>query len=63
VPQNLTSLWSWNNPLGKWHFYAPSLQAQGGNALSAYIAANGYLDFSGQLNSLLPGIGFWVNKP
>jgi hypothetical protein len=63
VPQNLTSLWSWNNPLGKWQFYAPSLQAQGGNALSAYIAANGYLDFSSSINSLLPGIGFWVNKP
>lgn len=60
VPLNFETLWTWNADLANWHFYAPSLEAQGGTALSDYIAAKGYLGFGSTL--LEPGTGFWVNK-
>ena len=63
VPQNFTSLWVWDNATSKWYFYAPSLEAQGGTALSDYITAHGYLDFASTRKTLGPGVGFWVNKP
>lgn len=63
VPQNITTLWAWDSALSKWYFYAPSLQAQGANALSDYISANGYLDFTQASKTLGSGVGFWVNKP
>ncbi len=30
IPINLTTLWAWDNPLSRWYFYAPRLEAQGG---------------------------------
>ncbi len=58
-----TTLWTWDSAQSKWYFYAPSLQAQGGTALSDYIRANGYLDFTSTNKTLGPGVGFWVYKP
>ena len=63
VPQNITTLWSWDNTAGKWYFYAPGLHAQGATAMSDYINANGYLDFTLASKTLGPGVGFWVYKP
>ena len=59
----VTSLWAWDNAQSKWYFYAPSLQGQGGSALSDYIRGNGYLDFTSANKILGSGVGFWVNKP
>ena len=59
----LITLWAWDNPLGKWYFYAPALEAQGGTALSDYIAGKGYLDFKSASKTLGSGTGFWVNRP
>lgn len=58
----VTTLWAWDNPSSKWFFYAPLLQAQGGTALSGYIASKDYLDFSGRGKTLGNGTGFWVNR-
>jgi len=58
--KELTTLWAWDNPASKWYFYAPSLETQGGTALSGYIASKGYLDFGSK--TLGGGIGFWVNR-
>jgi hypothetical protein len=63
VPINLTSLWAWDNTQGKWVFYAPSLEAQGGTALTEYISSHGYSDFTSANKTLGDGVGFWVNKP
>lgn len=57
----LTSLWAWDNPMGQWYFYAPSLERSGD--LSGYITSKTYLDFSQQGKTLGWGTGFWVNKP
>ena len=58
-----TTLWAWDSAQSKWYFYAPSLQAQGGTALSDYIKTNGYLDFTSASKTLGPGTGFWIYKP
>ena len=63
VDNTAATIWSYDNPSGKWYFYAPSLDAQGGTALSDYITAHGYLDFATANKSLGAGVGFWVNKP
>ncbi|PIQ50688.1 MAG: hypothetical protein COW02_18920 [Comamonadaceae bacterium CG12_big_fil_rev_8_21_14_0_65_59_15] len=63
VPINLTTLWAWDNLQGKWYFYAPNLEGQGGTALFDYIASKGYLDFTTTNKTLGNGIGFWVNSP
>ena len=63
VPINLTTLWAWDNLQAKWYFYAPSLEALGGTALTDYIVNKGYLDFTAANRLLWPGTGFWVNKP
>ena len=60
---NVSTIWAYDNPTGKWYFYAPSLAAQGGTVLTDYINAHGYLDFSAAGKSLGAGVGFWVNKP
>ena len=62
VPLNVTSLWAWNSALSQWYFYAPSLEAQGGTALTDYITSKSYLDFTASSKTLMPGTGFWVNK-
>ena len=59
----VNSVWAYDNPTGNWYFYAPSLAAQGGTALSDYITAHGYLDFTSASKTLGPGVGFWVEKP
>ena len=59
----VTTLWAWDNPSSKWVFYAPSIEAQGGTALSDYIASKGYLDFTSSKKTLGNGTGFWVNRP
>jgi hypothetical protein len=58
----VTTLWAWDNPSSRWYFYAPSLEAQGGTALSSYIASKGYLDFTTANKTLGNGVGFWVNR-
>jgi hypothetical protein len=63
VPQNFSTLWAWDNATSRWYFYAPSLEAQGGTALTDYITAQGYLDFTSANKTLEPGVGFWVYKP
>jgi len=63
APQNLSTLWAWDNAESKWYFYAPNLDAKGGTVLTDYIASKGYLDFTAANRLLWPGTGFWVNKP
>ncbi len=58
----LTTLWAWDNGSSKWFFYAPSLETQGGTALSDYIQGKGYLDFIAGNKTLGKGTGFWVNR-
>jgi hypothetical protein len=58
----VTTLWAWDNLSSKWYFYAPSLEAQGGTALSDYINSKGYLDFTTANKTLGNGTGFWVNR-
>jgi hypothetical protein len=60
---DLTSLWAWDGSTQSYYFYAPSLAAQGGNALADFLSARGYLDFTSGSKTLGPGVGFWVNKP
>lgn len=75
--EDFISLWAWDAAQSKWLFYAPSLAAAGGTALSDYIASKGYLDFEPKgpatypggpvymppaPRPLLPTTGFWVNK-
>ena len=59
----LTTLWAWDAAQTNWYFYAPSLEAAGGTALTDYITSKGYLDFTANSKTLGPGTGFWVNKP
>ena len=59
----LISLWAWDSLSSNWYFYAPSLEAQGGTALSDYIATKAYLDFNSSSKVLGNGTGFWVNRP
>ncbi len=61
--QGFKSLWAWNSAQAKWYFYAPGLEVQGGKALSDYVAAKGYLDFSSSNKTLGSGMGFWIHKP
>lgn len=63
VPLNLISLWVWDNTLGKWYFYSAGLEASGGTALIDHITNKGYRDFTQDGKTLLPNLGFWVNRP
>ena len=63
IPENIKTLWAWDNAKSNWYFYAPSLEAQGGTALADYITGKGYLDFTANNKTLGQGVGFWVNKP
>jgi Raf kinase inhibitor-like YbhB/YbcL family protein len=62
IPQNLTTLWAWDNPRSSWYFYAPNLEVQGGTMLTDYITNKGYLDFNANSKLLTQGLGFWVNS-
>jgi len=57
----LTTLWAWDAAQTNWYFYAPSLEANGGTALTDYITGKGYLGFGTKV--LDPSTGFWVNRP
>jgi filamentous hemagglutinin family protein len=59
---SLNAVWAWDNAQSNWYFYAPSLEAQGGTALTDYINSKGYLDFTAANKMLAPGTGFWVKK-
>ncbi len=54
----INTLWAWDAASSGWRFYAPSLEAQGGTALSSYIVGKNYLPFT---NVLAATDGFWVN--
>ena len=58
-PLNLTTLWAWDAAVSSWMFYAPSLVNSG--TLSSYISSKSYLSFGSK--TLMPAMGFWVNKP
>jgi alpha-tubulin suppressor-like RCC1 family protein len=58
----VTTLWAWDNTASQWYFYAPSLETQGGTALSDYITSKNYLDFTQRNKTLGNGTGFWVNR-
>jgi len=53
---------AWDAEQSTWYFNAPSPEAQGGTALSGYIANKGYLDFATANRKLGNGTGFWVNR-
>jgi len=59
----VTTLWAWDAAQTNWYFYAPSLGAAGGTALTDYINSKGYLDFVKSGKTLGPSTGFWVNRP
>ena len=50
---NVTTVWKWIMPAGKWAFYSPALTDGG----AAYATGNGY----DQLTAINGGEGFWVN--
>jgi hypothetical protein len=54
VTSNVTTVWTWNNALNQWNFFAPSMTPQ---ELSMYAASKGY----GVLSSVSKDEGFWVN--
>lgn len=54
ISPSVTSIWTWNNLLGQWNFFAPSMTPQ---ALSTYAVSKGY----GVLSTIRKGEGFWVN--
>lgn len=63
VPENIVSLWSWDNAQAKWYFYAPILDGQGGSILKDYATTKGYLDYATTGKNLTLGTGFWVSNP
>ncbi|WP_296661112.1 hypothetical protein [Rhodoferax sp.] len=63
VPNNMTSMWAWDNAKATWYFYAPSLDGQGGSVLRDFVSKHGYYDFVSDGKILSKGLGFWVNRP
>ena len=55
------TLWAWDNGMGKWYFYAPSLAANGIDELRNYQYRKGYLDLESAGKKIEPGEGFWAN--
>ena len=56
--QDISAVWGWDRASSTWKFYAPSLDAQGGSALSDYINAQGYKPF---VTSLTDSEGVWIS--
>ena len=56
--KELSSLWAWDKTAATWKFFSPSLELQGGTALTDFISANGYKQFSAELAETE---GIWVN--
>lgn len=54
ISASVITVWSWNNALGRWNFFTPSMTAQ---ELSTYAGLKNY----GVLSSISKGEGFWVN--
>lgn len=54
ISPSVTTVWSWNNSLNRWNFFAPDMTAQ---ELSIYATSKNY----GVLSSIAKGSGFWVN--
>ncbi len=63
APTSLDALWAWDNEESNWYFYAPSLETKSATALTDYVNAKGFLDFSSKSKKLSPGMGFWVHQP
>ena len=58
IGQDITAMWAWDSTSSTWRFFAPSLEAQGGTALSDYIATYGYKPF---ITGISSSDGVWVN--
>ena len=56
----IASTWAWDKKNGKWKFYAPSLEAQGGSILDDYVGSKGYLPFK-SASTFSATDGYWVN--
>jgi hypothetical protein len=54
----INAIWAWNGTTGKWKFFAPSLDALGGTALSDYVASHDLEAFSLPISS---DSGYWVD--
>ena len=54
ITTGITTVWTWNNSLNQWNFFAPSMTP---TQLSAYAASKQY----SVLSNIQPGDGFWVN--
>ncbi|MEY2632182.1 MAG: hypothetical protein RIR00_836 [Pseudomonadota bacterium] len=63
IPQNVTSIWAWDNLSSNWYFYTPQLDAETGTTLADYSHSRGFLDYLKTGQTTRPGAGFWVNKP
>lgn len=55
---SMTSVWAWDPTNASWKFYAPSLDAQSGTALSDYVKSKNYQLFN---SALKMSDGFWLN--
>lgn len=54
VSPSVTTVWTWNDSLGQWNLFAPSMTP---SALATYAASKGY----GVLHTIVKGEGFWVS--
>ena len=54
ISKSVISVWSWNNKLKRWNFFAPGMTPQ---EMAAYADSRGY----GVLATIAKGEGFWVN--
>ena len=60
IPINFKSMWMWDAYGKKWIFYAPELEALGGNVGYDYATSRGMYD--GTYWTKPAGTGAWVNK-
>ena len=58
VGKTILTIWAWDTSTTKWRFFAPTLEAQGGTALTDYISSHGYLSFN---SAITAADGIWVN--
>ena len=58
VGKSIQTLWAWDAAGALWKFYSPILAAQGGKALSDYIAQKSYVAFDSAIGVTE---GFWAN--
>ena len=48
--KDVSAIWTWDTESSTWRFYAPSLEIQGGTALSDYISSKGYRPFTTEIS-------------